>query len=152
MSFPGKQKIPGPQQLKALSRDPEVRRFVVFLIIGGLNTLVGYGFFVALSWLGLVPTLAVIGATILGVLFNFMSTGRIVFGSRTIHVLPRFIAVYVVQCAANVAMLHSLLNVGLSLLVAEAIVLVVLAIATFFAMRKYVFPAAPQADGRDSLR
>lgn len=126
-----------------VARSSEGRRFVLFLAVGGLNTLVGYGFFVAFHMFGLTPTPAVICATIAGVLFNFLSTGRIVFASQGIDRLPRFLAVYAVQCAANLLMLHALVAAGLSILFAEAIVIALLAVATYVAMKKFVFVDAP---------
>jgi len=117
---------------------------VLFLAVGGLNTLVGYGFFVAFHALGLELTPAVICATIAGVLFNFLSTGRIVFASRGMNLLPRFLAVYAVQCGLNLVMLHALLTAGLSILLAEAIAMALLAVATYLAMKKFVFADAPQ--------
>jgi putative flippase GtrA len=122
--------------------DPEARRFVLFLFVGGLNTLVNYLFFVALVSVGLGQTLGVIAATALGILFNFFSTGRIVFRSEKISLLPRFIGVYLVQCALNILLLRAAVGMGVHLLVAEAIILFVLAIGTFFAMRRFVFSAA----------
>jgi putative flippase GtrA len=130
-------------QLSHTARSSEGGRFLLFLAVGGLNTVVGYGFFVAFHSLGFSPTPAVICATIAGVMFNFLSTGRIVFASQRMHVLPRFIAVYVVQCTANVLMLHALIDAGLSILLAEGIVIALLAVATYVAMKKLVFIDAP---------
>jgi putative flippase GtrA len=128
------------------ARGREARRFTMFLLVGGLNTLVGYGFFVALHAAGLPPTPAVIGATILGVLFNFMSTGRIVFASSDASLLPRFLAVYAVQCAINIVSLRILTAAGLNVLVAQAVIVGVLAVLTFLAMKKFVFRSAPPRD------
>jgi putative flippase GtrA len=130
-------------ELGRLVRDRELRRFALFLAVGLLNTGVGYILFVLLHALGAGPALAVIGATILGLLFNFVSTGRIVFASAGLHLLPRFIGVYAVQCAANIVLLHLLVRFGVPLLVAEALILAALAVATFFAMRRFVFSGAP---------
>jgi putative flippase GtrA len=129
-------------ELRALARDPEARRFVLFLLVGGLNTLVNYVFFIAFVTLGLYQVAAVIGATALGILFNFFSTGRIVFGSGKLGLLPRFIGVYLVQCALNILLLRAIVGMGVHLLLAEAIILFLLAIGTFFAMRRFVFCAA----------
>jgi putative flippase GtrA len=130
-------------QLWRVARSSEGGRFLLFLAVGGMNTLVGYAFFVAFHAAGLAPVPAVICATVAGVLFNFLSTGRIVFGSSRKSLLPRFVAVYAVQCAANLALLHGLLGAGFSILFAEAIVMALLAVATYFAMKKFVFPNAP---------
>lgn len=119
-------------------RDPEVRRFIRFLVIGGLNTLVGYLIFATLILLGLTTQAAIVLATILGVLFNYLSTGGIVFHDRSGRLL-RFVSVYVVQMGLNIAGVTALENAGIPALIGGFIVLPVLVVFTFLAMRKFVF-------------
>ncbi len=121
-------------------RDPELRRFVVFLVVGGLNTMVGYGLFAGLILLGLPITAAVVIGTVLGVLFNFLSTGTVVFRNSAARLLPRFIGVYVVQMGLNIAALHALTALGVHPLVAGALLILPLAAFTYAAMRRFVFP------------
>lgn len=120
-------------------RDPELRRFLTFLVVGGLNTLIGYGLFAILILLGLPTAAAAVVGTILGVLFNFLTTGGVVFGNKAGRLLPRFIAVYAVQMSLNVAALKALEAAGVHPLIAGALLLPPLAIFTYFAMRRYVF-------------
>lgn len=123
-------------------RDNEIRRFVLFLFVGSLNFIFYYSMFALLHYLGEEPTAAVITATILGVLFNFLTTGRIVFGSNRARLLPRFLGVYAVQLSLNVLSLRTLVAAGMPVLLAEALVVVVLAVLTFFALRYFVFTSA----------
>src|SRR6516162_3637567 len=58
-------------------------QFIRFVLVGCLNTTVGYGLFAACILLGLPSALALLIATIIGVLFNYFSTGRLVFACRT---------------------------------------------------------------------
>lgn len=120
-------------------RAGEYRRFITFLLVGGVNTLVGYGIFAALILLGLPTSLAVIVGTVLGVLFNFASTGSIVFKSRSGRGLPRFIGVYVAQTALGIIGLRLLEEVGVPTLIAGAIMLPPLAVFTYFALRRFVY-------------
>jgi putative flippase GtrA len=138
-------------------RGSEARRFVRFLVVGVLNTAVGYAIFAlfTLAGLGLVPS--TVGATVIGALFNFKSIGQLVFGASGAKLLPRFLAVYVLQCAANIAALRSFASVGVPVLYAEAIILPVLAVAGFLLMRLWVFrnvsgavAASPRPTHRDS--
>ncbi len=122
-------------------RRGELRRFLTFLIVGGLNTLVGYGIFASLILLGLPTAAAIVLGTILAVLFNFLSTGSIVFKNRTGRLLPRFIGVYAVQMSLNIAAVRALENMGLGPLIAGAVVLPPLAVFTYLAMRWFVFSA-----------
>lgn len=120
-------------------RDPEFWRFVRFLAVGGLNTAVGYLIFTALILLGLPTTAAIVTGTVLGVLFNYFSTGGLVFRDRAGGRLPRFVAVYLVQMGINIAAMSALEHAGLHPLVAGAMVLPWLAVFTFLAMRWFVF-------------
>ncbi len=115
------------------------RQFLMFLAVGGLNTLVGYAIFAALVLTGASPTMAAIGATVLGVLFNFGSTGRVVFGSRDIWLLPRFVAVYALHALANIGLLRLAGSARITALAAEIVILPVLAVASFLLMRRFVF-------------
>ena len=88
-------------------------RFSRFILVGGVNTAVGYCLF--LGALATMPTTftALVAAYILAILFNFMSTGTLVFGVRDARRLPRFLAVYGFVFAYNA--------IGLELLEAIAI-------------------------------
>lgn len=65
-----------------------------FLFVGALNTLFGYGVFALFILFGLHYTLATLLATILGVLFNFKTTGVVVFNNNNNKLLARFICIY----------------------------------------------------------
>lgn len=125
-----------------LARNREVWRFVRFLATGSVNFVFYYSLFTILHLLDVKPVMAVFSATGMAVLFNFCTTGRFVFGSGRLHLLPRFIAVYVVQFGANVTLLQALMSAGVPILAAEALVIGLLAVATFFALRRFVFSPA----------
>ena len=119
------------------------RQFIRFLAVGGLNTLFGYGVFSLLVLAGTAPGLALLVATVLGVLFNYFTTGRIVFAARGWGRLPRFAGVYGLTFLANLWSLKSLIAAGLSPLLAQAILLPVVVIATFALNKFLVFGSAP---------
>lgn len=119
----------------------ELRRFTLFLCVGALNTLFGYCVFAMLTLCGLGHFAAVTGATALGVLFNFQSIGRIVFADRHGARLLAFFAIYMAQYLCNLAALAALTGIGMSTLFAEALILPALAIASFLALRRFVFVA-----------
>ncbi len=125
--------------LRSVRRAAEVRQFIKFLIVGGLNTLVGYLIFSAFIVGGMDSAVAVIATTIIGALFNFASTGWIVFRSSETTLLPRFVIVYAGQCVVNLAMLRALETLGVAPLVAQALLLPVLTILSYLSMRQFVF-------------
>ena len=69
------------QPLRSVAETLWRRPFARFLVVGVVNTLFGYGVFCLALWATQQPTLAVVISTVLGVLFNFRSTGVVVFGS-----------------------------------------------------------------------
>lgn len=128
--------------LNRLLSHPEVRRFALFLGVGSINFAFYYMVFAGLHFMGATPSAGVVIATIIGVLFNFCTTGRVVFQSGTVRTLPRFIGVYVVQCCLNILFLKLLIMAKVPVLIAEAIVVGGLAVFTFLALRKFVFEPA----------
>lgn len=114
-------------------------RFLRYLVVGTFNSAVGYGIYAVLVLLGLVPELALLLATIIGVFIAFRTTGRIVFGNKDGALLFRFIAVYATIYLINAALLRLLVVLGLSPLIAQAMLLPVTVVITFLSMRRFVF-------------
>ena len=110
-----------------------------FLLVGGLNTAVGYGLFALFVWVGLPYPVAIGLATVLGVAFNFQSTGRLVFGGAPRSLLLRFVAVYIVVYVLNVSAVGGLLRLGLGIYLANALVILPMALVAFVLQRKFVF-------------
>jgi putative flippase GtrA len=112
-----------------------------FLAVGALNAAVGYGLFCLFIWLRLPYPLAIALATLLGVAFNFQSTGRLVFGGAPASRFARFIAVYGVVYLLNVAAVAGLLWAGLNVYAANAVAILPLAAIAFMLQRTFVFAA-----------
>jgi putative flippase GtrA len=118
------------------------RRFLGFLLAGGINTLFGYGVYSAQVLLDVAPHVAVTVSTVAGVLFNFLTTSA-VFHSRDLRRLPRFLAVYGFMLSLNILLLEAGMRAGLGPLLAQAIVLPIFTL-TFLALRRFVFGASPE--------
>lgn len=117
--------------------------FLRFLAIGVVNTLVGYALYVAFLAAGATMWVAVMASTALGALFNFGSIGIVVFRNADPLLLPRFLGVYVAQCAVNSAALWLLGRLGLGPYLAQFLLLPMLATGTYLAMRHWVFRVVP---------
>lgn len=115
-------------------------RFYKFLIIGVLNTIVGYSLYALFIYLGFSYPIAVLFATVLGVLFNFKTIGRVVFGDKGNSRLFQFIAVYTLIYILNVLGLWGLEYFSIdNKYIAGAILIVPLALLSFFLNKVYVF-------------
>ncbi|HEX7477732.1 MAG TPA: GtrA family protein [Polyangiales bacterium] len=121
--------------------DPEKRRFLRFLIVGGINTLFGYGLFAAFIHLGLHYALATALATVCGVLFNFHSTGKIVFDNTDRRRLFRFVGVYTLLWGFNVAGQRVGASLGASPYLSGAVLLAPSAVIGYVLNKRLVFQA-----------
>lgn len=129
--------------LRRMLDDERVR----FLLVGGTNTVVGYGLFAVLELaigrqvgylvsLYISYALAVALAFVLHRRFTFRVTGS---GSLVVDFL-RFASVYVVTLAINTVALPLLVEVGgLTPLVAQAIVVVVTTVISYFGHKLFSF-------------
>jgi putative flippase GtrA len=119
------------------------RRFIVFLFVGGINTLFGYAVFAALSFSGLAYPIALFLSTVAGVLFNFKTTGTLVFSNRNNRLLLRFIGVYSVVYLINVSAMKALVGgLHLSVYLAYALLILPMAVLSFVLSKKFVFVEA----------
>ena len=119
-----------------LLQDKQFHRFVA---VGMLNTAVGYGLFAFFIYIGLHYTLAALFATILGVLFNFHTIGKLVFGRHDYRLMLRFFGVYGLTYLLNVAGLAVFDIVSIDMYLAGALLIVPLAIISFMLNRALVF-------------
>jgi putative flippase GtrA len=117
----------------------ESARLLRFLATGVLNTGFGYAAYAGLVATGIPLWLAVAGATTLAMLFNFVSYGRLVFGDARPTLLPRFLIFYLVLGGLNFSLLRALGALGAGPLLAQALLLPVLAAVGYVGMRRFVF-------------
>ena len=117
----------------------EQRRFIKFLLVGVLNTLFGYAVFALFVYLGFHYSLASLLSTILGVLFNFRTTGRLVFNNRNNFLLWRFAMVYTVVYGCNVGLLRVMDGYSIDMYVAGAVAVFPLAVLSYFLNKRFVF-------------
>lgn len=112
-----------------------------FLIVGVLNTLVGYAIYVALLVLGFPYLAALLVATVSGVAFNYFSTSRVVFKTKgTKNVLYKFIFAYVLSYAVNVAEIELIIKyLGINLFFGQVMCLPPNALLSWLLMNYWVY-------------
>jgi putative flippase GtrA len=125
---------------------------VAFLVVGGINTVVGFGIFVACSEtvghfvdrrFGTVAgSLVTLGIShLLGVLFAFVMHRRFVFRVRghVLRDLVRFESVYLTAVGINAVALPVLVELGVHRIPAQAIVLLPTMLLNYFGHRYFSF-------------
>ncbi len=114
-------------------------RFSRFILVGGLNTAVGYTLF--LIALEIMPTTftAIVVANILAILFNFMTTGSLVFGARDLRLLPQFFGVYGVVFVYNSIGVTLLEGMGIRPWQGGLVLLPIAVVISYLLNRRFVF-------------
>jgi putative flippase GtrA len=131
------------RSLKLLSRDLWGNELLRFLVVGAGNTVFGYLVYLAGLWSGLPYQVAAIVATVLGVIFNFFTTGTIVFRNAALGRIFGFFAVYGFTLIVNLIVLTRLVEAGVSKALAQALVLPLVVILSFLLNKFLVFRKRP---------
>ena len=120
-------------------------RLLRFLAVGAINTLFSYIIYAALVLLGMHYSLATLLSTILGIIFNFFTTGRLVFRNMNNTLFLRFAAVYGVTYLANVGFLYCLVDlIGMDKLIAGALVTLPVALLSYWLNARFTFGEKPE--------
>lgn len=108
-----------------------------FIFVGILNTIFGYSLFAFFIYLGLYYPIAVLLSTILGVLFNFKTIGRLVFDSNDNGLIFRFILVYAITYLLNIFFLWLLKKLGSENMYIDGFALLIPLAAVSFLLNKF---------------
>ena len=110
-----------------------------FLVIGGVNTVFGYCMYALFTFIGLHYALASLFALISGILFNFNTTGKIVFNNTKPGLLFRFTGVYMISYLVNIFLLRLFAQSNYNMYFAGAILILPMALISFLLNKKIVF-------------
>ncbi len=110
-----------------------------FIIVGIVNTFVGYALYAIFIFVGLNYFWSVLFATILGVMFNFKSISKFVFEANDNSLIFRFVSVYVVVFIVNVSLIKVLKILSLNDYYAGIIALFPTAAISFVLNKYFVY-------------
>lgn len=113
--------------------------FIKFILVGILNTIFGYSIFALFLYFGMHYALALFSSTILGIIFNFKTTGLLVFKNKENKLLLKFIAVYAIIYAMSVSLLKIANVFQINLYFAGFITTGLTAVISFVLNKKWVF-------------
>ncbi len=113
--------------------------FIKFILVGILNTLFGYFIFACLLFCGLHYAVAVVLGTIIAILFNFKTTGKIVFKNNDNKLIFRFITLYAMISIVNIGFLKIAKILDINLYIAAFFLTGFMAIISFLVNKNWVF-------------
>ncbi len=114
-----------------------------FVLVGLVNTAFGYGAFALLHLATDSHRIGIMLATAVGILFNFMTTGRLVFANRTLRAFGPFVLGYAVVCALNLILVDLLVAAGAGPLLGQFLALPAVVLASFAINDRAVFGTGP---------
>jgi len=121
-------------------------RLLRFLIVGGVNTVFGYAAFAfTYAVLDIWYPVAAFISTVAGILFNFFTTGRLVFANRDNRLVVRFFATYGVLYVIGVGELKAGLLLGVDPLITGAVFVLPNALLGYVLNKRFVFERRPPA-------
>ncbi|MEN9917162.1 MAG: hypothetical protein RLY40_1094 [Pseudomonadota bacterium] len=81
------------------------KQFIIFLFVGAMNTIFGYSIFAFLIFVNTPYYLALFFAALLGLIFNFITTGRIVFKNKGFSIFYKFMTVSMLLYFINITLI-----------------------------------------------
>jgi len=115
------------------------RKFIKFLFVGALNTAFGYFVYASFITLNSGHNVALTFQYILGILWNFKTTGSIVFKNHDNHLIYRFFGTYIFTYLINLICLNGLIYLGLGKYLSQAVMVLPMAILSFIILKTFVF-------------
>lgn len=112
---------------------------VRFVLVGGINTLLGFGLYVAFLFVGLSYDLAYFFALAVSVMFGFFAQGAFVFKNRNKLLMLRFVLAWVLMYFLNVWATEQLILSGFNAYNSGAIIILPGAILSYFLQKFFVF-------------
>jgi len=107
--------------------------------VGLLNTTLGYTIYAGMTLNGLSASNALMFTYLIAVPLNFITTGRLVFGNSRLQQFFRFIVSYIGVFTINWVALRFVMNMGLGQLMAQALIVPLIAVLSFLIFKYAVF-------------
>ncbi|MEZ8100519.1 GtrA family protein [Vibrio bivalvicida] len=113
-----------------------VNKPVRFLFVGMMNTIFGYLVFIVCIGIGLYNSLALLLSFVIGVSFNFFTTGTLVFGNFSKSKFFPFILIYVFLYFLNLILLALLEQSIDNPMLSQLILTIPMAVISYFCLNK----------------
>lgn len=114
-------------------------QFLRFILVGGLNTAFGVGVYCLAIFLGIPYYIATLLSNVLGVCFNFITTGNLVFRNNNPRLIFRFVGAYIIIYFVNTAVVKAFILAGLNDYWAGILATPVVAICSYSLLKYFVY-------------
>ncbi|CAM3609943.1 GtrA family protein [Arcobacter aquimarinus] len=115
------------------------KQIINFILVGIINTIFGYSIYALFIFFGFSYIVAVLFATILGILFNFKTISRYVFKSNAKNLIFKFIVVYFVLFITNILLIKFFKLFNIDEYFAGFLAIIPVAILSFLLNKFFVY-------------
>jgi len=115
------------------------KQFIKFLFVGFINTLFGYTMYAIFVTIQPSQFAALLMQYILGVFWNFKTTGALVFRNKDNSLIFKFFCAYIFTFAVNFVCLKALGAMGFGKYISQALLVLPVAILSFAIFKYFVF-------------
>ena len=114
-------------------------QFLRFILVGGVNTAFGVGVYCLAIFVGLPYFIATLLSNVLGVCFNFITTGNLVFRNNDPRLIFRFVTAYVIIYFINTAFVKIFILSGLNSYWAGILATPLVAFCSYSLLKYFVY-------------
>ncbi|MBP3790105.1 MAG: GtrA family protein [Prevotella sp.] len=114
-------------------------QFLRFILVGGLNTAFGVGVYCLAIYVGIPYYIATLLSNVLGVCFNFITTGNLVFRNNNPRLIFRFVMAYVLIYFINTAVVKVFILLGMNDYWAGILATPVVALCSYSLLKHFVY-------------
>lgn len=113
--------------------------FLRFLLVGGLNTLFGFSVYALLALTEVSTWIILLISNFIGMIFNFFTTGGLVFFDVSILRMPRFITCYISIYLIYLSLINWLEPIFESRITAMALIVLPVTVLSYLILKFFVF-------------
>ena len=116
-----------------------LKKYLLYLLAGGLNTIFGVFVYIAFLQMGLNYTIALALSTFAGVLFNYLTLSTLVFNISSRLVLIKYYLNYLLIYCISIVLIYFLIKLGLDQNFSGIIVIPSMSLLNFYILKKFIF-------------
>ncbi len=114
-------------------------QFLRFILVGGLNTAFGVGVYCLAIFVGAPYYVATLLSNVLGVCFNFITTGNLVFRNNDTHLIFRFVLTYIIIYILNTIVVKGFILLNFNDYWSGILATPIIALFSYNILKKFVY-------------
>jgi putative flippase GtrA len=114
-------------------------RLIRFVLVGGMNTAISYGFYAFFLFLGINYAISNLLSLIFGIFISFRTQGALVFRDKTRRHFGRFVTIWAIIYVFNIAIIGELMKLGLNAYNSGAIAILPVIMLSYITQKYFVF-------------